>query len=176
RLLSISSSPSSSLPISYAYSYNEANQRTRVALSDASYWIYQSDAVGQVNSGKKYFSDNTPVPGQQFEYGFDDIGNLTSTKAGGDKSGAGLRPASYSANSLNQYTNRTVPAAFDVIGIANASASVTVNSSGADYRRSEYFQELVGVNNSSTSVWQHVSVTTSGGGTNAGNVFVTTAT
>src|SRR6266540_3497584 len=178
RLLSISSSPSSSssLPISYAYAYNDANQRTRVALNDGSFWIYQYDALGQVTSGKKYFSDNTPVPGQQFEYGFDHIGNRTSTKAGGDQSGTGLRPASYSANSLNQYTNRTVPSGFDVIGIANASSSVTVNSSPADYRRGEYFQELVSVNNSSTSVWQNVSVTTSGGGTNSGNVFVPTAT
>src|SRR3989442_5621542 len=100
----------------------------------------------------------------------------TSTKAGGDQSGAGLRPASYTANSLNQYTNRTVPNAFDVIGIASASSSVTFNSSAADYRRAEYFQELVGVNNSSTSVWQNVSVTTSGGGTNTGNVFVPRAT
>ena len=32
------------------------------------------------------------------------------------------------------------------------------------------------MNNSSTSVWQNVSVTTSGGGTNTGNVFVPTAT
>ena len=178
RLLSISSSPSSSssLPTSYAYSYNDANQGTRVALNDGSFWIYQYDALGQVTAGKKYFSDNTPMPGQQFEYGFDDIGNRTSTKAGGDQSGAGRRPASYSANSLNQYTNRTVPAAFDVIGIANASASVTVNSSAADYRSGEYFQELAGLNNSSTSVWQNVSVTTSGGGTNTGNVFVPTAT
>jgi len=143
RLLSISSSPSSSLPISYAYGYNDANQRARVALNDGSFWIYQYDALGQVSAGKKYFSDNTPVPAQQFEYGLDDIGNRTSTKAGGDQSGAGLPPASYTANSLNQYTNRTVPSAFDVIGIANASSSVTVNSSAADYRRGEYFQELV---------------------------------
>src|SRR6059036_3346297 len=178
RLLSISSSPSSSssLPINYAYAYNDANQRTRVALNDGSFWIYQYDALGQVTSGKKYFSDNTPVPGQQFEYGFYDIGNRTSTKAGGDQSGAGLRPASYTANSLNQYTSRTVPNAFDVLGIANVSSSVTVNSSAADYRRGEYFQELVSVNNSSTSVWQNVTVTTSGGGTNTGNVFVPTAT
>src|SRR5438094_2759757 len=178
RLLSISSSPSSSssLPTSYAYSYNDANQRTRVALNDGSFWIYQYDALGQVTAGKKYFSDNTPMPGQQFEYGFDDIGNRTSTKAGGDQSGAGLRPASYSANSLNQYTNRTVPSAFDLLGIASASSSVTVNSSAADYRRGEYFQELVGVNNRSTSVWQNVSVTTPAGGTNTGKVFVPSAT
>ena len=138
--------------------------------------VYQYDALGQVTFGKKYWADATPVPGQQFEFGFDDIGNRTSTKAGGDQSGAGLRPASYSANSLNQYTNRTVSNAFDMLGIATTSSSVTVNSSSADYRRAEYFQELVTVNNSSTSVWQNVSVTTSGGGTNSGNVFVPTAT
>src|SRR2546425_12841733 len=103
-------------------------------------------------SGKKYFSDNTPVPGQQFEYGFDDIGNRTSTKAGGDQSGAGLRPASYSANSLNQYTNRVVSSAFDVIGIANASSSVTVNGSATDYRRGENFQGLVRGKKKSSSV------------------------
>src|SRR6266568_350284 len=174
RLLSISSS--SSLPISYAYAYNDANQRTRLGLADGSFWIHQYDALGQVISGEKYWTDGTPVPGQQFEYGFDDIGNRTSTKAGGDQSGAGLRPASYAANSLNQYTYRTVPSAFDVIGIASASSSVTVNSSVADYRRGEYFQELLGVSNSSTSVWQSVTVTTSGGGTNTGNVFVPMAT
>src|SRR5437667_952233 len=107
------------------------------------------------SSGKKYMNDGTPVPGQQFEYGFDDIGNRTSTKAGGDQSGGGLRSASYAANSLNQYTNRTVPSGFDVVGIANSSSSVTVNSSTTDYRRGEYFQALVSVNNSSTSVWQN---------------------
>jgi len=33
-----------------------------VALNDGSFWIYQYDALGQVTSGKKYFSDNTPSP------------------------------------------------------------------------------------------------------------------
>ncbi|MEI2725047.1 MAG: hypothetical protein V9H26_16470 [Verrucomicrobiota bacterium] len=53
--------------------------------------------LGQVVSGKKYFSDGTPVPSQQFEYGFDDIGNRTATKAGGDSLGTGLRSAAYAA-------------------------------------------------------------------------------
>jgi hypothetical protein len=63
------------------------------------------------------FSDGTPVPGQQFEYGFDDIGNRTSTKAGGDSLGASasLRSATYAANTLNQYTSRTVTNALDVL-------------------------------------------------------------
>ena len=176
RLQSISSAPGAAnqLSLAYNYQYNNANQRTRVTLNDGSFWIYQYDALGQVKSGKKYFNDNTPVPGQQFEYGFDDIGNRSSTKAGGDATGssASLRSATYGANSLNQYTNRTVPNALDVLGIATASASVTVNSSAADYRRGEYFQELVSVTNSSVPLWQAVNVTTSGGGTNTGNVFV----
>jgi YD repeat-containing protein len=85
---------------SHAYTYNDANQRTRATLADGSFWIYEYDKLGQVRSGKKYWSDWTPVAGQQFEYGFDDIGNRTQTKAGGDASGAGLRPASYTANML----------------------------------------------------------------------------
>ena len=62
-----------------------------------------------MTSGKKYWADGTAVAGQQFEYAFDDIGNRTSTKAGGDAAGANLRTATYNMNSLNQYTNRTVP-------------------------------------------------------------------
>ena len=43
--------------------------------ADASYWIYQYDTLGQVISGKRFWPDGTPVAGQQFEYGFDDLGN-----------------------------------------------------------------------------------------------------
>jgi RHS repeat-associated protein len=174
RLTTISSAPSASSAVSFSYVYNNANQRTRRSDSDTSYWVYQYDSLGQVTSGKKYLGDGTPVPGQQFEYGSDDIGNRTSTKAGGDSSGssASLRSASYTANTLNQYTSRDVPNAFDVLGASHATNTVTVNGSAADYRRGEYFQELVTVVNSSTSVWQTVNVTNSGGGSITGSVFV----
>ena len=92
--------------------------------ADGSFWNYQYDQLGQVVSGKRFWSDGTPVAGQQFEYGFDDIGNRTTTKAGGDSTGANLRSATYTANNLNQYSSRTVPAGFDVIGLANTAASV----------------------------------------------------
>lgn len=59
-----------------------------------------SDSLGQVRSGKKYWSDGTPVAGQQFEYGFDDIGNHKNTKTGGDENGWNLRSANYAANNL----------------------------------------------------------------------------
>lgn len=130
RLTSISSvgTSSTSSPISFGYSYNDANQRIRVGQADGSFWLYQYDSLGQVTSGKKYWPDWTPVAGQQFEYAFDDIGNRNSTKAGGEQSGMNLRSAAYSVNNLNQYTNRTVPGAVDIIGVANAAATVTVNN------------------------------------------------
>jgi YD repeat-containing protein len=51
---------------SHVYAYNSANQRTSATLRDGSYWVYQYDTLGQVISGKKYWSDGTPVAGQQF--------------------------------------------------------------------------------------------------------------
>ena len=68
---------------------------------------------------------------------FDDIGNRFTSKNGGDAAGSGLRTSSYSPNLLNQYTQRTVTGGLDVIWLANAGQSVTVNSSAADYRRGE---------------------------------------
>ena len=65
-----------------------------------------------------------------------------------------------------------MPGAFDLAGVANANETVTVNGSPADYRRGEYFQELVNVDNSGALVWSTASVTTSGGGSTSGKMFV----
>jgi len=56
----------SSSSVSFVYAYNSANQRTRATLADGSYWVYTYDSLGQVISGKRYWSDGTPVAGQQF--------------------------------------------------------------------------------------------------------------
>ena len=45
---------------------------------------------------------------------------------------------------------------FDVIGIANALATVNVNSS-TTYRRGEYYQTALAIDNSTTNVWQVIS-------------------
>ncbi len=156
---------------SFNYDYNAANQRTLRREADGSYWRYEYDSLGQVISGKKYWSDGTPVPGQQFEYAFDDIGNRTGTRAGGDSNGANLRNADYSANLLNQYASRTVPGVVDVMGVGFATNTVTVNSQ-ATYRKGEYFRKAVTVANSSTPVWQSITVSAAGQTSIAGNVLV----
>jgi YD repeat-containing protein len=130
-LTSIVSAPSADSALNFVYHYNDANQRTRVTLADGSYWIYQYDKLGQVTAGKKYWSDGTVVAGQQFGYGYDDIGNRTTTEAGGNEWGANLRYASYGANSLNQYTNRTVSGSADVTGAATNTATVSVWTTSA---------------------------------------------
>jgi RHS repeat-associated protein len=171
RLTSISSSPSSSSSISFSYQYNSANQRTRRTESDLSYWSYGYDSLGQVTSGKKFWSDMTPVAGQQFEYAFDNIGNRASTKAGGDQNGANLRIANYYANNLNQYTNRDVPGAVDVMGVCVTSNSVTVNGQTA-YRKGEYFRAQLTLDNSSAALWQAITNLSAGQAGVTGNVFL----
>ena len=100
--------------LAHAYYQADGNGNITALVNTNQLLAARYDSLGQVTSGKKYWSDGAPVPGQQFEYGFDDIGNRTSTKAGGNAVGSALRSASYSANTLNQYTSRDVPNAFDV--------------------------------------------------------------
>ncbi|MCW5551781.1 MAG: RHS repeat-associated core domain-containing protein [Verrucomicrobiae bacterium] len=157
RLTNIVSSGTGFQPVSYAYQYNSANQRTSVTNADNSRWVYQYDALGQVISGKKYWSDGTPVAGQHFEYAFDDIGNRQGTMAGGDNSGANLRPASYLNNSLNQILSREVPGYVNILGTASNNATVTLWGDNGGYsstsRKGEYFRGELYANNATGAVW-----------------------
>jgi len=166
RLSSIASTPSNS----FAYLYNAANQRTMDNLADGSYWRYGYDALGQVISGSKYWVDETPVAGQQFDYTFDTIGNRTLTQAGGDQNAANLRVANYTNNILNQITSRSVPAYVDVMGDGLATNAVTVNGTTA-YRKNEYFREQLSVTNTSAAVWDAVTITNSGASV-SGHLYV----
>jgi RHS repeat-associated protein len=178
------SSSSSIFTSSFAYGLNSASQRTSVTNADGTYWIYTYDSLGQVTSGKKYWSDGTPVAGQQFEYTFDDIGNRRSAGTGGDQTGSNLRYQTYTPNNLNQYTSRTVPGYFDILGSAASNATVTIwtdsNNFVQPYRHGEYFRGQLQFTNSSSSVWASISnVAVLPNGTNAdivsaigGNVFL----
>ncbi len=157
RLLSVSSAPSADSALSFGYSYNTANQRIRSTLADGSYWVYAYDSLGQVISGNKYWSDGSPVAGQQFGYGFDDIGNRQTAASGGDNAGQNLRSATYSANNLNQYTQRTVPGYMQSLGTASANATVTLwssdGSSASSQRKGTYFRAELPEDNTSAARW-----------------------
>jgi RHS repeat-associated protein len=156
RLSSIgTSSPTLGTVASYVYTYNNLDQRTRVTREDNSYWSYDYNDRGELIGGKKYWSDNGAIAGQHTEYVYDSIGNRISTKAGGDPQGLNLRQAIYTANSLNQYQQRSVPAALDISGTANAAATVTVNDQ-ATYRRGDYFYKELSVDNTEGPAYPQV--------------------
>lgn len=82
-----------------------------------------------------------------------------------------LRLANYVVNTTNQYTSRDVPGYVDILGLALATNTVTVNSQST-YRHAEYFRKELGVNNSSAAVWTNITVSAPGETSVSGNVFV----
>lgn len=166
RLTSISSPGT---PASFSYKYNNANQRTMATVPD-SHWSYQYDSLGQVTSGKKYWTDGTSVAGQQFEYSFDDIGNRNTTKSGGDQTGSNLRLANYTNNVLNQITSRDVPGYKDVVGLSLVTNAVTVNGLST-YRKGEYFRNELIITNTTAPAWTNVSIAAGTNGV-SGNLLV----
>lgn len=156
RLENITTTPAGAAAQSYVFTYNNLNQRTRVTREDGSYWSYGYNDRGELTSGKMYWGDNSVVWGAQTEYNFDNIGNRTSARNGGNQFGV-LRQSNYTANSLNQYSHRTVPGALDITGSANTNATVTVNNEGT-VRKGEYFYKELAVDNITGPVSQQINV------------------
>ncbi len=144
-----------SVPLAQEFVYDPGNRRTQRILGDGSRWLYEYDRLNQLTGGRRYWSDWTPVAGQQFAYAFDDIGNRKETWAGGDSTGTGMRAARQTVNDLNQLVERAVPPAVDILGVATAQAEVTVNDLRGE-RRGEYFRVSLPVNNATGAVWQPV--------------------
>ena len=135
-------------PRSFSYRYNAANQRTRVADDTGAYWLYGYDRLGQVTNGHHHWPDGQLVAAQQFDYQYDDIGNRTLTRSGGDQFGGNRHLATYGANALNQYTSRTVPGYADILGSAATNATLTVNDQRGTRQGECYRVELPATNTS----------------------------
>ncbi len=98
--------------------------------------------------GKRHFSDSVPVGGKQWEYAFDQIGNRESTR---NSRGQNSITATYTANSVNQYTQRSVPGEIFATGTASNQATVTVregtNTAHLAGRHDDYWWHAVDVVN-----------------------------
>ena len=156
RLENITSTPAADTAQSYAYTYNNLNQRTRVTREDGSYWSYIYNDRGELISGKKYWSDNSIVWGAQTEYSFDSSGNRNYASDGGNQLSR-LRQSNYTTNSLNQYVQRTAPGAVDVTGTAETAATVTVNNQ-ATARKGDYFYKELEIDNNLSPSYAQINV------------------
>ena len=107
--------------------------------------------------------------GQQYGYNFDNIGNRTSALWG---SVGNMSANIYAVNGLNEYTNIVTPGCKDILGLAIATNTVTVNTGVAD-RKGEYFHRQISIANNNGPVWQNVSITSGSPahGTSGGLVF-----
>ncbi|MBM3852188.1 MAG: hypothetical protein FJ399_03435, partial [Verrucomicrobia bacterium] len=148
RLAATTSGPPGAAPaVSYHYTYNAANQRSRTTREFGSSWNYSYDSLGQVTGGRKLLADGTPALGLDFAWGFDDIGNRRTATANGLTS-------AYSANAVNQYTQRTVPPVVEVLGTAAADAQVVVSGAGVPQfaqRQGETFFKQLPADNTETA-------------------------
>ena len=154
---------------SHTYTYDTLGRRTQAQREDTTYWDYTYDQYGQVTSGAKKRSDSTPIPGYQFGYTFDSIGNRTETNTNG-------RSESYTPNLLNQYTNKENQGVIDVTGTATTASIVAVNEQPTT-RLDEYFAGTATGDNSTgaTEITANIHAVNPGAGPNGEDV-VSTAT
>ena len=110
------------------------------------------DPKGQVTSGRKYAPGGSPVPGQQFTYDFDDIGNRKSEDRNDNS-------YTYTANSVNQYTERTIPNKLSITGSAAADAKVRIQQVSlgdeaitSPNRNGKYFDKEYTFENSTSAI------------------------
>jgi RHS repeat-associated protein len=107
------------------YRYDSLNRRDQASREDGTAWRYGYDSLGQVTSGVRQTEGGTPLPGFEFGYAFDNIGNRLSATTNGRSEWYG----SYGEVSLlNLYKNRQHAPAFDVVGKADQGSTVTLLS------------------------------------------------
>jgi RHS repeat-associated protein len=152
--------------------YDTAGRIAEIPRMDGD-WEYGYNTRNEVTSGLKRFSNNNPVPGHQFTYTFDDIGNRSAAAAGGDHTGANLSSISYTPMVSNKYSAYTTPSGLWITGEADSSVTVTVNGSTA-WRNGPFFARQISVLNSSAPVWQQITVQ-AGSTTEVGFVLVAPA-
>jgi hypothetical protein len=160
---------------SHEYWYDDLNRRRRAHLQDNSFWKYEYNARNELVFAKRYWPDHELVAGQQFEFGYDNIGNRTEAKSGGDSNGQNLITVTNSINQLNQYTTNGVPDKVDVFGLVQSDASITVNGNAATTRKGEYYHYPLAAGNGSGPSYLSISnyaTRNTSSDTNSGHVLL----
>ena len=139
----------------FGCSNDAAGHRTAISRSGEAFGDLSGavDAYGynlrsEVVSARRT-KDGASVRGFDEDFSYDPIGNRVAT-TNYDETGSAI-VSQYEANSLNQYTSRTVPGVAAARGFADADATVTVNENPA-YRLGEYFYGSDEFDNSQSSV------------------------
>jgi len=147
----------------YGYSNDAIGRRTAMARSGTAFAAADTISYGYNDRSEVTSAESTLFDGNNYKYNYqyDPIGNRLSENHNGNIS-------NYTANSLNQYTERTVPGVFDFLGSANPAATVTVTSPAdsaspsaihASTRQGPYWHAAVPVTNTAAAVHQSAKAT-----------------
>ncbi len=158
-----SSTPNSSTPplSTFNYSNDSLGRRTAITRGGLAFGDLAgaTDAYGyndrsEVVSSRRTL-DSAEVRGFDYDYAYDPIGNRICT-TNYDEQGNAL-VSSYSANALNQYTQRTVPGHAAVRGEILTNATVTVNERPV-WRSGSYFYGGDSADNTASSVYKDLEI------------------
>lgn len=140
----------------HADAWDSAGLLSRVVREDNSVWELRHDALGQLVGATRRRPDGVPVPGFDWGWTFDDIGNRRSQRRNGVLT-------EYAPNLLNQYVQRSVPGAVEVLGWASPSATVSVTVDDGlpqrATRQGELFWHLAKVDNAVMAQRPRITVT-----------------
>ncbi|MEI7881587.1 MAG: RHS repeat-associated core domain-containing protein, partial [bacterium] len=181
----IKNTSGSTLISQYDYANDPIGRRTSVGMSGEAFSDlgvthnkYAYNARSELEQAKRYAGTNlastaNAIDGQAYLYDYDLIGNRTEVYTGDMLNGS---KHTYTANALNQYTQKTVPSKARIMGAAASDATITVNNQ-ATTRYGQYFQSCLDIANSSSAAFPLVSVVgvKKNSGTNGLDV-ITTAT
>lgn len=124
------------------YGYDSLGRRQSQLLADGNHWTYEYDLRNQVKGGVRETAANVALPGLDFDYAYDEIGNRSTATVNG-------QPSTYAPNALNQYDQRTVPGVLQVQGAAPSGAKVAVNNTIATVAQGRFAAQVPASNDSS---------------------------
>ncbi|GEM_PF-1248531 len=150
RLESLTHTPAVGSPQSRTYGFDAAGRRERSTDQAGSYWAYTYSDRNEVLTAGSFLSDDTPVPGLAFSYGYDEAGNRDEATLNG-------RFAATSYTDTNGVDTRGVVGSADVLGTADALAAVTVNGVTAA-RLGDRFTSVVSADTSTGPAYVDVTI------------------
>jgi RHS repeat-associated protein len=157
RLFGIANTNTAGTLTRHGYTLDGAGRRLHATRENGQRWDYGYDDVGQVTSAVKKFPDATAIPGHTFSYTFDGIGNRTTATQGGTGNGV-----TYTTNARNQYSNITTEGGRFILGEAPPANAVTINEDTVPATRAGglgFFWKHIAGDNSSAPLWSLDTIT-----------------
>ena len=150
--------PANTLIASVGHTYDTANRRATARREDGAKWTYGYNTRSEVTAAAKSLEDATSIPGLEFGYNYDGMGNRLAASKG--------NPAittAYTPDAMNRYGTITTPGADDIlvrsgvpVGIAADGQAGTVTTAGSLHNG------RVDVDNAPNGAWADITVTATG--------------